>query len=171
MAWRVLVTDGLSEQGLLLLREQAEVVESETFETLGESDALVIRGRTNVTAEVLEQASSNLKVIGRAGVGVDNIDLEAAKSRGLTVVNAPQAATVAVAELTLGLMFSLARHIPAADASMRRAEWRKSELRGSELFEKNGRNRRGWPNWYRDRGTSECFRNESVRLRRDETRR
>ena len=69
-------------------------------------------------------------------MGVDNIDLEAAKSRGLTVVNAPQAATVAVAELTLGLMLSLSRHIPAADASMRQAEWRKSELKGSELFEK-----------------------------------
>ncbi len=136
MAWRVLVTDGLSEEGLRLLREQAEVVESETLKALGESDALVVRGRTKVTAEVLEQASSNLKVIGRAGVGVDNIDLEAAKSRGLTVVNAPQAATVAVAELTLGLMLSLSRHIPAADASMRRAEWRKSELKGSELFEK-----------------------------------
>jgi D-3-phosphoglycerate dehydrogenase len=136
MAWRVLVTDGLSEQGLRLLQEQAEVVESETLEALGESDALVVRGRTKVTAEVLEQAGSKLKVIGRAGVGVDNIDLEAAKSRGLIVVNAPQAATVAVAELTLGLMLSLARHIPEADASMRRAEWRKSELKGSELFEK-----------------------------------
>ena len=136
MAWRVLVTDGLSEEGLRLLREQAKVVESETLEALGESDALVVRGRTKVTAEVLEQAGSNLKVIGRAGVGVDNIDLEAAKSLGVTVVNAPQAAAVAVAELTLGLMLSLSRHIPAADASMRRAEWRKSELRGSELFDK-----------------------------------
>ncbi len=136
MAWRVLVTDGLSQEGLQLLREQAEVVESESLEALGESDALVVRGRTKVTAEALEQASSNLKVIGRAGVGVDNIDLEAAKSRGITVVNAPQAVTVAVAELTLGLMLSLARHIPTADASMRRAEWRKSELKGSELFEK-----------------------------------
>jgi D-3-phosphoglycerate dehydrogenase len=136
MAWRVLVTDGLSEEGLRLLREQAEVIESETLEALGESDALIVRGRTKVTAEVIEQAGPNLKVIGRAGVGVDNIDLEAAESRGLTVVNAPQAATMAVAELTLGLMLSLARHIHVADASLRRAEWRKSELKGSELFEK-----------------------------------
>jgi D-3-phosphoglycerate dehydrogenase len=136
MAWRVLVTDGLSDEGLRLLRGQAEVIESETLEALGESDALVVRGRTKVTADVIEQAGPNLKVIGRAGVGVDNIDLEAAKSRGLTVVNAPQAATVAVAELTLGLMLSLARHIHVADASMRRAEWRKSEFKGSELFEK-----------------------------------
>ncbi|MFV1859317.1 MAG: hydroxyacid dehydrogenase [Anaerolineales bacterium] len=136
MAWRVLVTDGLSEEGLRLLRDQAEVIESETLEALGESDALIVRGRTKVTAEVLDQARPGLKVIGRAGVGVDNIDLQAAKSKGLTVVNAPQAATVAVAELTLGLLLSLSRHIPAADASMRRTEWRKSELKGSELSEK-----------------------------------
>jgi len=136
MAWRVLVTDGLSEEGLRLLRDQADVIESETLEALGESDALIVRGRTKVTAEVLDQARPGLKVIGRAGVGVDNIDLQAAKSKGLTVVNAPQAATVAVAELTLGLLLSLSRHIPAADASMRRTEWRKSELKGSELSEK-----------------------------------
>ena len=136
MAWRVLVTDGLFEEGLRLLRDQAEVIESETLEALGESDALVIRGRTRVTAEALDQAGSGLKVIGRAGVGVDNIDLQAAKSKGLIVVNAPLAATVAVAELTLGLMLSLSRQLPAADSSMRRAEWRKSEFKGSELFEK-----------------------------------
>ncbi|GMR10052.1 MAG: hypothetical protein BMS9Abin28_0873 [Anaerolineae bacterium] len=136
MAWRVLVTDGLSEEGLRLLRDQAKVIESETLEALGDSDALIVRGRTKVTAEALAKAGPNLKVIGRAGVGVDNIDLQAAESKGLIVVNAPQAATVAVAELTLGLMLSLARHIPAADAGMRRTEWRKSELKGSELSEK-----------------------------------
>lgn len=136
MAWRVLVTDGLSEAGLRLLRDQAEVVESETLDELGEYDALIIRGRTKITAQALERAGPNLKVIGRAGVGVDNIDLQAAKSEGLTVVNAPQALTAAVSELTLGLMLSLARHIPEADASMRRAEWRKSELKGSELSDK-----------------------------------
>jgi len=136
MAWRVLVTDGLSEEGLRLLREQAEVIKSETLQALGEYDALVVRGRTKVTADAIEQSSPNLKVIGRAGVGVDNIDLDAAKSKGLIVVNSPQAASVAVAELTLGLMLSLSRKIPAADASMRRAEWRKPELKGSELFEK-----------------------------------
>ncbi|MFQ5942236.1 MAG: hydroxyacid dehydrogenase [Anaerolineales bacterium] len=136
MAWRVLVTDGLSEDGLRLLRDQAEVIESESLDTLGESDALIVRGRTKVTAEALDRAGPDFKVIGRAGVGVDNIDLQAAESKGLIVVNAPQAATAAVAELTLGLMLSLARHIPAADASMRRTEWHKSELKGSELSEK-----------------------------------
>ena len=129
----MLVTDGLDEPGLALLREAAQVFESKTLEALPESDALIVRGRTKVTAEVIRSAGPRLKVVGRAGVGVDNIDLEAARARGLTVVNAPEAATVAVAELTLGMMLALARQIPLADAGMRRAEWSKSELHGSEL--------------------------------------
>ena len=129
----MLVTDGLDEPGLALLREAAQVFESKTLEALPESDALIVRGRTKVTAEVIRSAGPRLKVVGRAGVGVDNIDLEAARARGLTVVNAPEAATVAVAELTLGMMLALARQIPLADAGMRRAEWHKSELHGSEL--------------------------------------
>ena len=129
----MLVTDGLDEPGLALLREAAQVFESKTLEALPESDALIVRGRTKVTAEVIRSAGLRLKVVGRAGVGVDNIDLEAARARGLTVVNAPEAATVAVAELTLGMMLALARQIPLADAGMRRAEWSKSELHGSEL--------------------------------------
>lgn len=129
----MLVTDGLDEPGLALLREAAQVFESGTLESLSESDALIVRGRTKVTAEVIRSAGPRLKVVGRAGVGVDNIDLESARARGLTVVNAPEAATVAVAELTLGLMLALARQIPTADAGLRRAEWRKAELHGSEL--------------------------------------
>ena len=129
----MLVTDGLDDPGLALLREAAQVFESKTLEALPESDALIVRGRTKVTAEVIRSAGLRLKVVGRAGVGVDNIDLEAARARGLMVVNAPEAATVAVAELTLGMMLALARQIPLADAGMRRAEWRKSELHGSEL--------------------------------------
>ena len=84
-----MVTDGLSEEGLRLLQDQAEVVESETLDALGEFDALIVRGRTKVSSEVLNNAGSRLRVIGRAGVGVDNIDLEAASSRGVLVVNAP----------------------------------------------------------------------------------
>lgn len=129
----MLVTDGLDEQGLALLSEAAQVFESSSLDSLAESDALIVRSRTKVSAQVIESAGSRLKVVGRAGVGVDNIDLEAAKARGLTVVNAPEAPSVAVAELTLGLMLALARQIPFADASMRRAEWRKAELHGSEL--------------------------------------
>ena len=130
------MTDGLDEQGLSLLREAAQVMESPSLEPLTESDALIVRSRTKVTAQVIQSAGPRLKVVGRAGVGVDNVDLEAAKARGLTVINAPEAASVAVAELTLGLMLALARQIPFADASMRRAEWRKAELHGSELANK-----------------------------------
>jgi len=129
----VLVTDGLDEPGLALLREATQVFESSTLEALAESDALIVRGRTKVTSAVIEAAGPRLKVVGRAGVGVDNIDLESARACGITVVNAPEAATVAVAELTLGLMLALARQIPTADAGLRRAEWRKAELHGSEL--------------------------------------
>ncbi len=129
-AWRILVTDGLSQQGLQLLREQAEVIESPE---LTRCDALIVRGRTAVTAHYMRQVTGQLKVIGRAGVGVDNIDLEAARQHQITVVNAPQAVTTAVAELTFGLMLALARRIPHADASMRQGNWIKKELYGSQL--------------------------------------
>lgn len=136
MAWRVLVTDGLAEEGLQVLRDQAELLESQTLESPIGADALIVRSRTKLNSEVLQSAGPQLKVIGRAGVGVDNIDLDAARSGGIVVVNAPQAATVAVAELTIGLMLSLARRIPAGDASMRQGRWLKKELRGTELHGK-----------------------------------
>jgi len=98
-------------------------------------DAVIVRSRTKITADVLA-AAQRLKVVGRAGVGVDNIDLEAAKARGITVVNAPQASTQAVAELAIGLMFALARRIPEADAGMKRGEWLKKQLTGTELHGK-----------------------------------
>jgi D-3-phosphoglycerate dehydrogenase len=130
MAWRVLVTDGLEQHGLQLLREQAEVVESAQLQPC---DALIVRSKTKVTREALSQLGTSLRVIGRAGVGVDNIDLAAAGELGITVVNAPQAATIAVAELTVGLMLALARQLPRADVAMHQGRWEKAELRGSEL--------------------------------------
>lgn len=133
MSWRVLITDGLAEEGLNLLRQQADLIEAEGLDQLDAVDALIVRGRTQVSAEVLQGSAGRLRVIGRAGVGVDNIDLAAAKARKIVVVNAPEAATVAVAELTIGLLLSLARRIPFADASMKQAEWRKKELKGVEL--------------------------------------
>jgi D-3-phosphoglycerate dehydrogenase len=92
----------------------------------------VVRSRTKVTEAVVE-AGRQLKVIGRAGVGVDNIDVQAAVKRGIVVVNSPLAATTAVAEHTLALMLALARQIPAADASMKAGKWEKSAFMGSEL--------------------------------------
>jgi D-3-phosphoglycerate dehydrogenase len=96
---------------------------------------MIVRGRTKVTEEVLT-AGKKLKVVGRMGVGVDNIDLQAAKNHGVVVVNAPVATTVSVAELTLGLMLSLIRGIPKANAGMKNGQWLKKELVGTELFQK-----------------------------------
>jgi D-3-phosphoglycerate dehydrogenase len=99
---------------------------------ISEYDALIVRGRTKVTASVMG-AASNLKVIGRAGVGVDNIDLDAAKERGIAVVNAPVSTSLAVVELTFGLLLAMAREIPRADAGMKHDKWLKKELMGVEL--------------------------------------
>ncbi|OGO15295.1 MAG: hypothetical protein A2Y93_00480 [Chloroflexi bacterium RBG_13_68_17] len=131
--WRILVTDGLAPQGLATLRQQAEVVEAAGLEELPDVDGLIIRSRTLVTGEDLRRAQPRLRVVGRAGVGVDNIDVAAARQVGVIVVNAPLASTDAVAEHTLALMLALARRLPQADASLRRGEWRKSEFLGTEL--------------------------------------
>lgn len=140
-AWKVLLTDGLEENGKTILRKSTEVVENPTInadellQVVGEYDALIVRGRTKVTAAVLA-AGKKLKVVGRAGVGVDNIDLVAAKEHKITVVNSPMATSVAVAELTLGLMLSVVREIARADAGLKAGKWLKKELEGIELFGK-----------------------------------
>ena len=139
--WKILLTDGLEENGKEILRASAEVVDQsgisaeDLLKVVGEYDALIVRGRTKVTNAVFE-AGKKLKVVGRAGVGVDNIDLEAAKTHHVTVVNSPLATTVAVAELTLSLMLSLVREIPRADASMKSGKWLKKEFEGRELYGK-----------------------------------
>jgi D-3-phosphoglycerate dehydrogenase len=104
----------------------------ELLKIIPDYDALIVRGQTRVTAAVIE-AASKLKVIGRAGVGVDNIDLETAKKHKIAVVNTPTSTTVAVAELSLGLLLALAREIPRADATMKQGQWNKKEFEGVEL--------------------------------------
>lgn len=132
-AWKILLTDGLEENGKAILRASAEVVDQpgitaeDLLKVVGDYDALIVRGRTKVTAAVFE-AGKNLKVVGRAGVGVDNIDLAAAKEHHVTVVNSPLATTVAVAELTMSLMLSIVREIPRADATMKAGKWAKKEF-------------------------------------------
>lgn len=139
--WKILITDGLNEKGLAVLEPVAEfddrrdISADELLEVVGDYDALIIRGRTKVTPEVFE-AANKLKVIGRAGVGVDNINLASASSKGVTVVNAPQSTSLAVAELTIALMLSLARSVPLADSSMKAGQWMKKQLMGIELNEK-----------------------------------
>lgn len=140
-AWKILLTDGLEENGKAILRASAEVADKkgitadELLQIVGEYDALIVRGRTKVTPAVLA-AGKNLKVVGRAGVGVDNIDLKAAKEAKVTVVNSPLATSVSVAELTMGLMLSLMRELPRADASMKEGKWLKKEFEGGELYQK-----------------------------------
>lgn len=133
MSWRILVSDPIDSAGIDRLRQAAEVIQSNDLTEIGQYDALVVRSGTPVTAEVLGTGHPQLKVVGRAGVGVDNIDLEAARSLAIRVVNAPLAATEAVAEHALALMFSLARRIPAADHSMKSGGWEKRSFKGTEL--------------------------------------
>lgn len=136
--WKVIITDGLSEKGQAILRSACQVDDrndipaEELLQVIGDYDALIVRSRTKVTPEVFE-AGKKLKVVGRAGVGVDNINLAAASAHGVTVVNAPKSTSVAVAELALGLMLGLARAVPTADASMKGGQWLKKELKGVEL--------------------------------------
>lgn len=140
-AWKVLLTDGLEENGKEILRKSAEVIDQpgitaeDLLKVVGDYDALIVRGRTKVTAAVFD-AGKKLKVVGRAGVGVDNIDLAAAKAHGVTVVNSPLATSVAVAELTMGLMLSAVREIARADAGLKTGKWLKKELEGTELMGK-----------------------------------
>lgn len=136
--YNILITDGLDARGQSILRESAnldyhdKVAAEDLIRIVPEYDALIVRGQTKVTAAVIE-AGSRLKVIGRAGVGVDNIDLEAAKRRGIAVVNTPTSTTVAVAELSFGLLLALAREIPRADVSMKQGQWNKKQFEGAEL--------------------------------------
>lgn len=141
LTWKILICDGLEENGQLLLRPSARVEDrsglsaSELFQIIPDYDALIVRSRTKITADLLENAG-RLRVIGRAGVGVDNIDLVAARACGVKVVNAPVATTRAVVELTLGLIFCLARSIPRADKGIKEGQWLKKELSGSEIDSK-----------------------------------
>ncbi len=136
--WKVLITDGLSDKGIAILNSAAQVDNmpdipaDELLKVAAGYDAMVVRGRTKVTPAVFE-AANQLKVVGRAGVGVDNIDLTAARSHGVTVVNAPKSTSLAVAELAVGMMFALARMLPKADSTMKQGQWIKKQLEGIEL--------------------------------------
>ena len=136
---KILVTDPISERGLELLRGEGWGVEqvapkdlAAVRQALAQATAWILRSGTKVTTELLE-AAPLLKVIGRAGVGVDNIDLEAATRRGVLVMNTPGGNAVSVAEHTLALLLSLARKVPAASQSTRGGEWRKSDFQGYEV--------------------------------------
>ncbi len=138
---RVLVTEPLSESGLDLLRAEFDVdIRPELSReglaaAISPYDALVVRSQTKVTAEVLEAAAS-LKVVGRAGIGIDNVDVDAATRRGVLVVNAPQSNIISAAEHTMALLLAAARRIPQAHASLRAGRWERDRFQGIELHGK-----------------------------------
>jgi D-3-phosphoglycerate dehydrogenase len=135
---RILIAEPLAAEGVDLLRAQHDVDDrpglprEELLAALPDYDALVVRSQVQVDAEAIT-AGTRLQVIGRAGVGVDNVDLDAATRAGITVVNAPTGNTIAAAEHTLALLYAVARRIAAADASVRRGEWKRAEFTGNEL--------------------------------------
>lgn len=135
---KILVSDPLSEEGVAILQAEAAVevrtgLESEQLQKIiGDFDALVVRSATEVTASLIE-AGRNLKVIARAGVGVDNIDVEKATEKGIMVINSPEANTISTAEHTIALLTALARNIPAANNAVKRGEWRRDRFLGVEL--------------------------------------
>ena len=135
---RVLVTEPLSERGLNLLRKdfdvdvRPELVREGLAEAIGPYAALIVRSQTKVTAEVI-QAAENLRVVARAGIGLDNVDVEAATRRGVMVVNAPQSNIVSAAEHTMALLLAQARNVPQADAALRGGEWARERFQGVEL--------------------------------------
>ncbi len=137
---KIAVTDGMDKKAVLWLEKAGhEVINSPIppdellHDGLHGFDAIIVRSATKLTREVIDAAGESLRAIGRAGVGVDNIDLEAAGTKGIAVVNAPRASTQSVVELTLGHLLASIRHLPRADRSLREGRWAKKEMKGSEL--------------------------------------
>ncbi|MFS8514556.1 MAG: phosphoglycerate dehydrogenase, partial [Planifilum fulgidum] len=141
--FKVLITDPLSPQGIDILRraEDVQIVEKTDLapeallKEIEDADALLVRSQTQVTAEVI-QAAKRLKAIGRAGVGVDNIDVDAATGKGIIVINAPDGNTISTAEHTFAMLIALARNIPQAYQSLIRGEWDRKRFVGVELRDK-----------------------------------
>lgn len=138
---KVLVADKVSDEGVKILQQVADVdvktglPKEDLIACIGEYDGLIVRSATKVTADVLA-AADKLKIIGRAGVGVDNIDVPAATQKGIVVCNSPEGNTLAAAELTMAHLLALSRNIPAADASVKRGEWERNKYMGVEVYNK-----------------------------------
>jgi len=140
---KILITDKMAEEAIQLLKDAGHDVTFDEMDAdkllneIPDYDALMVRGRTKVREEIVNAgAKGRLKVIGRAGIGVDNVDIETAAKQSIPVVNAPTGATGSVAELAIAHMLSLSRHIAKADATMKRGEWAKKQLKGNELHGK-----------------------------------
>jgi D-3-phosphoglycerate dehydrogenase len=140
---KILVSDQLSEEGLKILKEvkefkvevKTDLKPDELKEVIKDYDALIVRSATKVTQEIIS-AALRLKVIGRAGVGLDNVDLKAATGKGIMVMNTPAGNTVSTAEHTMSMLLALSRNIPGADASLKSGQWQRSKFMGVELYAK-----------------------------------
>lgn len=135
----VLICDSINQNGIDILKKagmkvdyKPNILTEELLSIVKDYQVILVRSRTKITREVI-QAASNAKIIARAGVGLDNIEVTAAEEKGIRVINAPEAAINAVSELTVGNMISLARSIPLADSEMKRGKWIKKDLMGTEL--------------------------------------
>ncbi|MGB4521175.1 MAG: hydroxyacid dehydrogenase, partial [Candidatus Omnitrophota bacterium] len=140
---KILVSDPLSEEGLKILKDvkefqvdvMTELKPEELKEKIKDYHALIVRSATKVTKDVISSAI-NLKAIGRAGVGLDNVDLEAATQKGIIVMNTPAGNTISTAEHTMSMILSLSRNIPQANFSTKKGEWNRSKFMGVELYNK-----------------------------------
>ncbi len=139
---KILISDPITEQGIQILKDAGfDVVvktglsPDELVSIIPEYSGIIVRSATKVTRKVIE-AAKNLKVIGRAGIGLDNIDLQAAQEKGIKVVNTPTATSISVAELALAMMFAAARSIPQASNSTKAGKWEKKKFKGFELYNK-----------------------------------
>jgi len=138
---RVLITDSINQQAAEILKGYCDIIyepklsHDELLKLIGNMDGLMIRSASTVSADILEQAEK-LRIVGRAGVGTDNIDVSTATKKGVIVVNSPEGNTVAASEHTLGLLLALARHIPEGDATLKNGMWQRSQLVGVEVYGK-----------------------------------
>jgi D-3-phosphoglycerate dehydrogenase / 2-oxoglutarate reductase len=138
---KILISDKLSEKGVVLLRKKYQVdvntglSEEEIIKIIPDYDAMIVRSQTKVTSKIIE-AAKKMKIIGRAGVGVDNIDVNSATQKGIIVVNSPEGNTIAAAEHSFALLLSITRNIPNAHISLQKGEWNRSKFTGTEVMGK-----------------------------------
>lgn len=143
MKWKILIAEPLDEEGINRLREKRTfeatqkfgMCEEDLISSIPEYDALIIRSETKVTDSVIN-AASRLKVIGRAGVGLDNVDIEAATRKGIVVMNTPGGNTISAAEHTISMILALSRNIPQANASLKEGRWDRKRFQGTEVYGK-----------------------------------
>ena len=140
---KILISDPLVKEGVEILKKNPEfsvdvktgMKPEELLRIIGEYDGLLVRSETKVTEVILSEAK-NLKIIGRAGTGVDNIDVKGASKKGIVVMNVPGGNTISAAEHTVSMLLSLSRNIPQANASLKKGEWKKKDFVGTEVFGK-----------------------------------